>query len=71
MQSQQAVQAEAKQLDCVRSLQQAAEQLGISVWTLKRLHQADKIKIIQLSARRCGVRDSEITRFLNRCEAAA
>lgn len=59
------------QTDHVRSLKDAAAQLNLSVYTLQRLASEGKIKILHLSARRRGVRESEIYRFLSACEGVA
>lgn len=57
--------------DRVVPWKEAAKILGISVWTLKRLGESGKIKVLRLSPRRLGVRSSEITRFTNETSISA
>ena len=60
-------------IDRVVSLSEAGTILGCSKWTLKRQCKAGKIAILKISARRVGIRLSEIVRFLDAaktCEKA-
>jgi excisionase family DNA binding protein len=50
--------------DRVFSVKDAAERLSISRRHLWRLAQDEKIKLISLSARRRGIRASELLRFM-------
>jgi excisionase family DNA binding protein len=50
--------------DRVRSLRETAELLGVSVATLRRMIAARTIKIVRLSPRRIGIRDSDREAFL-------
>jgi hypothetical protein len=50
--------------DRVRSLRETAELLNISVATLRRRIADGAIKIVRLSPRRIGVRDSDREKFL-------
>ena len=43
----------------------AAEEMGISIDTLRRAWRRGDIKVFQISPRRLGVRRSEITRYLS------
>ncbi len=56
-------------VDAVVNLPDAATAIGVSIFTLKRLDDRKQIKIIRLSPRRLGIRMSEISRFLENCEA--
>jgi len=57
--------------DYVRSVEQTAEILGVSVRTLRRMQlRGDAPRRIRISDRRYGFRDSEISQFLaSRAEA--
>ena len=49
--------------DRVLSLRQFAELNGISLRTARRLIEADAVPVVQLSARRVGVRESDAARY--------
>jgi hypothetical protein len=51
--------------DRVLSIHEAAEATGLSIFTLKRLGKRGDIKILKLSARRLGIRLSELQRYLD------
>jgi hypothetical protein len=53
-------------IDPILPLAYAAYELGLCVRTLKRYHEDGELEIIRLSARRIGVRRSELTRFINK-----
>jgi hypothetical protein len=55
----------ARAVDPVMTIAQAAELNGLSPWTLKRLGKRRELSVLKLSARRLGIRASEIERFLN------
>jgi excisionase family DNA binding protein len=50
--------------DSVMSIDKAAHRLGIHRDTLRRRAREGQIKILQLSARRIGIRESEFQRYL-------
>lgn len=50
--------------DPVLSMRVAAAEGGLSLWTLKRAAKCGELKILQLSLRRIGIRQSELTRWL-------
>lgn len=56
--------------DPLLSLDQFAALTSINKRTLRRLADEGKLKIVRISARRCGVRRSEYERFLASREAA-
>jgi excisionase family DNA binding protein len=56
--------------DPLLSLDQVAALTSIHKRTLRRLADQDKLKIVRISARRCGVRRSEYERFLASREGA-
>jgi excisionase family DNA binding protein len=55
----------ARAVDPVMTIAQAAELTGLSAWTLKRLGKQGELAVLKLSARRLGIRASEIERFLD------
>jgi len=57
--------------DPVHTVQFSAAAAGISVATLKREGERGNIKILKLSPRRLGVRDSELNRFIGTREVRA
>jgi excisionase family DNA binding protein len=59
----------ARAVDPVMTIAQAAELTGLSAWTLKRLGKQGELAVLKLSARRLGIRASEIERFLNNRES--
>ena len=54
--------------DPVLTYRQAAKHCGLSYTGLRELVKARKIKGMRLSARRVGIRTSEVDKFLNSCE---
>jgi excisionase family DNA binding protein len=53
-------------LDRVISIRQAAEKVGVSVPTFRRVIEAGEgPPVIQLSTRRLGVRESDVSKWLN------
>jgi predicted DNA-binding transcriptional regulator AlpA len=52
-------------VDKVLPVPEAAQFAGISRWTLKRAAARGELKILRLSPRRVGVRQSEFARWLN------
>jgi predicted site-specific integrase-resolvase len=51
--------------DRVVSIAEAADLLGISIFTLRRRARAGAIAILKLSPRRIGVRLSEVQRYMD------
>lgn len=58
-------------LDPIASQIEAARVLGISVDTLRNLRKTGKLKAVQVSARRVGVRHSELNRYIREQKARA
>jgi excisionase family DNA binding protein len=56
--------------DPLLSLEQVAALTSLNKRTLQRLAEQGQLKILRISARRCGVRRSELERFLASREAA-
>ena len=53
--------------DVIRSLPDAAAIIGVSLSTLRRLIEAhSELKVIRLSARRVGIRQSALEAYLSR-----
>jgi excisionase family DNA binding protein len=50
--------------DCVRSIRETAALLNVSVATLRRMIAARTIRVVKLSPRRIGIRDSAREAFL-------
>ena len=57
-------------IDYVRSRKQAAEILGVSLRTLRRLELAGELRVTQISQRIKGYRDSVLTKFIEERTAA-
>jgi hypothetical protein len=51
-------------VDPVLSIPDAAASGSISLWTLKRAAKRGELKLLQLSPRRIGIRQSELQRWL-------
>jgi excisionase family DNA binding protein len=58
------------EFDPILSVQQAASIVGCHADTLKAIARKGKLTILRLSARRLGIRQSELNRYLAECEAA-
>ena len=57
--------------DPLLSMRETASWLGVHLATVRRLVEAGKIRTIRLSARRIGIRTSEIERYLAAAEQSA
>lgn len=56
------------EVDPIYSLKQAALIAGECPHTLRNRGKAGKLKVLKLSARRCGIRASELNRYLSEKE---